>query len=384
MIALLFLAACSERSPTAPGTDAGSDAAPDAAPPDAGADAGGDAGGPIFRWTVETVDEAGRADPSIAVGDDGALHVAYYAFPSDLRHATDASGAWVPDVVDDVPDTGGWSSVALAAGEMRVSYHDYDQGRLVLARGGPGAWATETIDTGPRGNGRYTAQAIDAHGASHVGFARGDLPGSDLAYATDASGAWVVETVEADGRSGEQTSLGIDSSGALHLVAIRRDLDGGRVRHATRSGTDWTLETVPLSDGALDAALAIDGEVLHLAWSGVNDGALHHAWRDGTDWSDEVVDDAGTARGVAIAIDPAGALQIAYQRAPKCPGGVCDRGDLVHASDAAGTWRIDVVDSKGTSGLTPAIAIAAGGLPVVAFVDQDTPSLRLARATRVE
>lgn len=382
MILVLALAACSERAPAPPASDAGHDAAPDASP-DAAPDASSDAGGPLYEWTVTTVDDDGRTDPSIAIGADGVAHVAYYAFPSDLRYATDASGAWVPEIVDDFPDTGGWSSLALADDEIRISYHDYDQGRLVLARGRAGAWATETVDTGPRGNGRFTSQGLDGAGASHVGFSRGDLAGSDLAYATDASGAWVVETVEADGRSGEQASLRIAPDGVVHLVAIRRDVDGGQVRHATKDGAGWTIETVPLPEGATDAALAIDGARLHLAWTGADDGALHHAWNDGV-WSDELVDGGGNARGVALAIDASGALHVAYPRGEVCPGEVCDRGDVFYATNRAGDWRTELVEHQGTTALGLGISIDPDGLPAIVFADQATPAVRIARARRAQ
>ncbi len=364
------------------------DASADASDPvDAAADAASDAGidaatPPLWRWTAETVDGAGRADPSIAVGPDGVVQVAYYAFPSDLRWATNAGGAFAPEIVDDFPDTGGWSSVAIVGTESRIAYHDYDAGRLVLARGSAGDWTTETLDTGPRGNGRYTALAIDAKGAMHVGFARGDLAGSDLAYATDESGAWTVETVDADGRNGEGASITIDDAGTVHLAYIRRDVDGGQVRHASRTGGAWTVETIPLPDGARDVALAsATGGGLHLVWSGVDDGALHHA-TDGDGWTDEAVDDSGIVRGVALAIGEGTACHVAYHRAPRCPDGEpCDRGDLVHATDASGAWQTEIADAEGATGFTPAIAIAPDGALHVAYVEMDGPSVKHARGT---
>jgi len=368
VIAVFFCLACSEKAPAATSQDAAPDAAPDAA-----TDAG-DAGDVLhWTWTFETVDDAGRGDPSIAIGDDDTAHVAYYAFPSDLRHAEDGTGAWSAEVVDDFPDTGGWSSVALAGAEERISYHDYDQGRLLVARGAPGAFAIEEVDVGLRGNGSWTSQAIDSAGRSHVGFCRVGVVGDrDLAYATDESGAWAVETVDAEGISLGHTAIAIEPDDTVHLVDVR---DDGSVRHATRTDGAWAIETVPLAEGANDVAIAIaqDGR-LHLVWSGSESGALRHAVRDG-DWTDEPLDETGTVRGVALAIAADGALEIAYHRAERCDAGPpCDRGDLVHAH-VTETAESEVVDGEGATGFTPSIAIGPDGAVQIAYLRQDVPSV---------
>lgn len=127
----------------APGADAGPETVGDAAPdeagepgPDAAADAGGDPPADVDgdgHDGTETVDPGasiGR-EASLALDADGAAHVAYRSeTEGDLRFASDASGAWEIEVVDDSDDTGEWASLAAGAGALHVVYQDVADGDI--------------------------------------------------------------------------------------------------------------------------------------------------------------------------------------------------------------------------------------------------------------
>jgi hypothetical protein len=193
----------------------------------------------------------------------------------------------------------------------------------------------------------------------------------DLAYATDEIGAWAAETVDTEGLGGEHAAIAMDREGALHVVHVET---GGVVRHAVRSGAEWAIETVPLPEAANDVSIAA-ADAVRLLWSGSDSGALHLASYE-SGWTDEIVDDTGVVRGVAIAVDADGALHALYHRAERCDAGApCDRGDLVHASNASGTWHGEVADAEGATGFTPEAAFAPDGSVEVVYLRQDLPAI---------
>jgi len=173
--------------------------------------------------------------PAIAVDPYGNTHVAYYdAATAELKHVTNASGAWVTEVADNQGDVGRYVSIASdTSGSMHLSYYDASNGALKYATNATGLWVTEIVDNvGDVGVG--TAIALDASDHVHIGYT--DATNHALKYATNATGAW--QTLIVDGASyvggivasnNGYPSIAVDSTDKVH-ISYRGD---GRLKYAT-------------------------------------------------------------------------------------------------------------------------------------------------------
>ncbi len=95
-------------------------------------------------WVTEVVDQnaAGSLGDHNSIAIDqvtGRIHVAYQAGNLDLHYARkDPAGAWVRSVLDTVGDVGRYTSIAVdAAGNIHVSYEDATNSDLKRLSGAP-------------------------------------------------------------------------------------------------------------------------------------------------------------------------------------------------------------------------------------------------------
>lgn len=95
-------------------------------------------------WTTEQVDTSG-AQKSLAVGTDGAVHIAYFRWQPDydLGYATNESGTWRRAIVDAPGDTGFYPEMLLdARNTPHILYRDDSNQRLCYAVRVNGGWST--------------------------------------------------------------------------------------------------------------------------------------------------------------------------------------------------------------------------------------------------
>jgi hypothetical protein len=170
----------------------------------------------------------GATTSAIAIDSSGNVHVAYYDFSvPGLSYATNATGSWVTQSVDDQADVGPHVAIAVdAAGTVHLSYYDVSNGDLKYAANGTGSWAAQTLDSA--GDvGKFTAIALDAAGKAHISYT--DATDLTLKYATNASGPWLTYAIDSSTPVGGYTSIAVDSGGKAH-ISYR---GGSRLRHAT-------------------------------------------------------------------------------------------------------------------------------------------------------
>ncbi len=311
---------------------------------------------------------------------------------------------WAFETVDAAGQTGYATALALdARGALHVAYLDGDAGTLRYATNASGAWVTETIDADAT-TGLANAIAVDADGAVHVstlacqGFNGNNCYDGDLRYATNASGAWVVDTIDEGGDTGYESSLAIDADGTIHIVY--RECAGtngglcydGDLRHATNDGAGWQLETLDDDgDTGYSTGLVLD-DARHLHVSFVTcartngglcyDGDLSYGTDASGAWQTETVDedlDAGDGEGTSIVLAPAGAVRIAYLVCNGSNGGFgCYDADLRTATNAGGAWATAEIDVAGDTGYWPSLRLDAAGSADVAYYDWDNGDLRFA------
>ena len=214
---------------------------------------------------------------SLATDASGKVHISYYDYDnSNLKYATNASGAWVTTTVDSDGVVGLYTSIAVDSSDMvhisYISYYDYDNYDLKYATNASGEWVTTTVDEFVGG---YTSIAIDSDDKVHISYY--DYDNDDLKYATNVSGEWVTTTVDSDGAVGGYTSIAIDSGDKVHISYY--DYDNYDLKYATNASGKWVTTTVD-SDGAvgLYTSIAIDsGDKVHISYYEDGYGNLKYA-----------------------------------------------------------------------------------------------------------
>jgi hypothetical protein len=169
----------------------------------------------------DAIDDGQTPDQiEIAIDDGGAAHVCWQLDGTDdLVYATNESGAWASETVDSTGATGLECDIAVGAdGVVHISYRDDTLDDLRYAEGNAGSWTKTTVDAA--GISAYTSLALDADGHAHIAYQR-----AGLRHATNESGAWRTEAVDATG--GAHSGIAVDGDGGVHVSFARGDDDLG-------------------------------------------------------------------------------------------------------------------------------------------------------------
>jgi hypothetical protein len=117
---------------------------------------------------------------SIATDPGGAVHLAYaHDFATnDMEYATNASGVWVTEKVDDAGTVGYASAIAVdTAGRPHIVYEELDGDRSIrFATRENGSWETVVLSSSSTG---FLSMTIDSADSLHVAFVD---EGGRLAY----------------------------------------------------------------------------------------------------------------------------------------------------------------------------------------------------------
>lgn len=332
----------------------------------------------IAGWTIQTVGQG--ASPSLVLDASGQPLVSY-AGSAGVTLATSAEGAWQSSVVDD--GSGGAGDTGLAQdrnGGNHIVYWDSRDLRMRVTSDATGVWISELVDSsvtpgliGLTGNsgGYINAMALDSGGSTRLLSSGNEV--SSITYSTNQGGAWENTRVATFINANiYDTDIQLDNSGAVHGVAAVGIPQDCSVYYVTNSGGQWSSLPVT-SDSNCGAALARDSAgTVHVVYSRSN--ALTHAWYSGGVWQSETVDTFSALGGdrVALAVDDLNHLHIAYR----------DQSfDLKYATNASGAWERIFVDSVGSVGFSPSIAVNAQGRVMIAYVDETTIYIDQVRQT---
>jgi hypothetical protein len=331
-------------------------------------------GAPGDDWdpSIETVERDAylQANPSIAIDGAGALWVSYHdwtALTDDVvRVATNASGAWVDEPIEQPAET---SALALDRSGFAHLVTREAGGQLDYATNASGAWVAETAD-GLVADWINTFEiVIDDLGDAHVAYV--DQATSDLRLATNASGAWVGETI--DTRTGWRAiALVLDAAGALHLGY---ESDG--LRYATNASGAWVIDdSLDRRDGIGGISMAIDeGGFIHIGYvvsSFVGDGEVDHLTNASGLWVSEVVDTDHMGGNFAdLRVGPGNVLHFAYEQRDDATA-----NRLRYGRYGAGGWQVGTVEGD-DAGSNVSMAIDASGAAhlVYSYTDDDVGSI---------
>lgn len=167
---------------------------------------------------------------SLVIDDTGTAHVAF-AGPAPaygLQYATNRGGRWTSSMLE----AGYFLSVAIAVdGNDKVHLvYSNNAGELKYASDATGAWSSEVLED--EGGPNHASLALDSAGRTHVSYTDGRF-GGELRYLTNASGPWrmaLVDSADYDNGGGlADTAVAVDAQGNAHIAYYR----GTALRYAT-------------------------------------------------------------------------------------------------------------------------------------------------------
>src|SRR5262249_13073748 len=216
--------------------------------------------------------------------------------------------------LSDTIDSPGILSLARIGPLIVGAYHALDPLDLAVGEGGPGAWATSTVDsTGSVGD--YPSALIADAGGLFISFY--DVSNGDLKVAVRESGLWTITRVDTAGRVGLYTSL-TKVPGGYGIAYF--DSTKGDLKYAGKIGVGpWAGATVDSVGvvGMYPSVAARDTNVF-ISYYDLTNGDLRFAIRSpchpscGYTWSSSAVDVVGNVGGYTSQILTATGSGIAY------------------------------------------------------------------------
>lgn len=332
----------------------------------------------LYRQTAGGIVEEPLADnastPRLVVDDAGREHVAYH----DLQEQTlvygydDGGRQWT--TVDDELDEGGFLDLAVDAdGHAHLSYYKgaADNGALRYATNATGAWVAETIADDIDFSEGQTGVALDADGGVHLSY----LQDEEIHYASRTADGWTTEVVADADNSGGRNALALDADGHAHIAFSKVfcywtndyfwQCMFSEVDYATNAAGGWQVVTVDYAsdeqNSACDVDLALDatGEP-HIVFTQSYPRQLFYVVPDGEGWDVETLNETNAYYNAcpALLLDDAGDALVSYYRNRT--------GELALAQRDGGAWTSVTLAGDGLIGDASLALGSDGSLHVAA------------------
>ncbi|MCS7248702.1 MAG: hypothetical protein NZ840_10745 [Anaerolineales bacterium] len=333
-----------------------------------------------YDWKKQVVDRAGDVGlfASMADKDGKDFGISYFDESwDDLRFALGSGDKWSTGIVTGTNSRAGrYTSLVFDFNQKpHITYFDFSEGMLYEAYQITTTWKFRPIDLSDT----LGSAAISLDGARNprVLYYNGLLGALEVA---SRSTGWRADTVIASRLSTDQrVAFVVDRNGRSHLAyydPVNRDLVYG-----LKEGLDWRFEVLDsLGDVGHNPALALNSENRpYLSYYDATNGRVKLAFKNSLgQWQTEVIQAVGNAAGSfsSIAIHPTTKdIYVSFYDASS------QTLKLAHTPPAAShVWSITEVDTAPKSGVHNALALDAGGRPVLAYYEATGKVLKFARA----
>lgn len=322
-------------------------------------------------WQTTVVCESGKS-PSVAIDSRNVPHIAYW-----IRNASEGSShvgyaswngtSWSNEIVG---SGGADLAVSLVLdGNDRPHIAYVSAGDLIHAVWDGSGWIRSIVDA--TDTVRDLSLALDKAGRPRISYRRGPQNGVAGLYFSAWNGtAWEQSVVDRNGETGYANRLAIDRSGTPHIAYISGS--SREVRYAIWSGSAWTLENISPDDEVMPSflttvSLAIDGEERpHIVYNETTSGSLFkHARKSSGGWVVEQIKYLGEyGKSCALAFDRTGKPHAAAYYSNSA-----DEGKLFYFTSSP-EWNLSTVDSDGSVGALPSIAVDSLRQPRIAYIEK--------------
>jgi uncharacterized protein (DUF2141 family) len=212
------------------------------------------------EWVIRTIDGgAWTGGPSLAIDSADNVHISYFYLTNfDLKYATNKSGVWQTFVIVNGGVSGPLpyysSSIAIDKyNNVYITYYDDSPPDSIwYATNASGIWSTQKVDDVGFLFGRDISIAIDSNNYVHIAYYHTDM---GLKYATNASGNWVTTVVDSGGSF--RLSMAVDSVGKIHISYSDTSLN---LRYATNKSGTWQMGPLPLQDIGYRSSIAVSAD----------------------------------------------------------------------------------------------------------------------------
>lgn len=305
--------------------------------------------------------------PSLALQPSAAPVVVYAVAHGDLKElrlAERAGTSWTLERIPTAADAS-WGAVGIdGSGWPVVAYIEAGASRLEVARRVAGVWsAADVADASPYG---VPALVVDATGSVLVAYV--GATGATIELAREVMGAWSTEVAYGDIGTLQSPSLALQPGG---LPAVAYGLLTPRdIGYARYDGSSWRSEVLPSLGSDWNPSLAFDLNGLPaIAFHASSSPGIALSRFNGGAWQTELVDGPGdTSNGPTLAFSPAGEPVIASFAA-------YTESWLRITRPCGARWSTELVQPSANS--RPAFVLDGAGEPTIAFLQRQTPELRL-------
>jgi parallel beta-helix repeat protein len=291
-----------------------------------------------------------------------------------LYHGYFDGAQWHFEVVDNSP-VGQNASIAIDSnGKSHISYQDGTNYDLKYATDASGAWVTETVDSAGS-TGGYSSIALDSNNRVHISYL--DWTNHYLKYATNTSGSWTASSLTGMGQYGFYTSLAVDSNDKVHISCQFKASGAYALLYVTNASGTWATSTVDSSviQSVGDYnSIAVDSyDSAHISYSSGSDSgvyAVKYATNASGSWVRYMIDSYGVPVGMtSIAVDPLGKVHFSYVDAG---------GELRYATDASGAWSTMTLDGTVVNIWSTSMTVDAGNNIHVIYYDNESHDISYA------
>jgi hypothetical protein len=173
-------------------------------------------------WVMESVDEdeyTGYGN-RIALDSTGGVHMCEIRiYHNELRYVTNASGQWVVEVLEDQTNPQECDITVDGNDEVHIVYTNYNPYTMHHFHKASGAWSVERVD-GDDFLEQIPMIETDENGSLFIVYHDND--NDDLILADNAEGSWRTRVVDAYGNVGRYQSMVI-AENDIHLVYAGED-----------------------------------------------------------------------------------------------------------------------------------------------------------------
>jgi hypothetical protein len=274
---------------------------------------------------------------------------------------------WNNYLIDTAGNVGEMHSIAVDLNnKVHVTYNDDTNTDLKYAANASGSWVIIQLDTNGTVGGQSSI-AIDKNNRLHISYAGN----SYLMYRTNRSGSWVVEYADPAGNYPGPTSIAVDGNGRAHISYVVNT--GGKIMYATNASGSW--QSIIIDSDGWDSSIAVDsGNNVHIAYKQDVTIDVRYATNASGSWTNILLDSQGDVGYFCnMTVDGNGRVHVVYL--DDIPA------NLKYTTNSSGSWVTATLDSIGNVGYSPSVRVDSSNNVYIAYKDDSNKQIKYAVKT---